>query len=743
MSGSPGLITGVRRRGVRRLAMLLGAVALAMAVAAVLVVMRGRATRPPVALPAVPLPLVRQPGSSRPLGINISAPLDWEGAQLYADVIRQSRDVTQAAGSGPVPVDADGWPQATDFKVGLWGDAPAMHGTYALSFSGQAAGVVANGATVSGLAYARNQNRSTARVVVTEPGSSTMQLVFSGARRAPGGAPGLTHIKLMRPVSPGASESYPPTALFHRPLVTLVRKFQVVRFMDYLATNSNQQVAWSDRPRPGWMSFDRYVDQAGYGWQGIGGCLEHVVLFANQAGRDAWINIPARANADYVLKVAQLFRYGSDGTEPYLSPQKSPVYPPLDPGLKVYVEYSNEVWNFGGVFTQTAWNRSQSEAEVAAGHSPLNYDDDVDRPWGARRVAKRIAEISLTFRHVFGDAAMMTRVRPVYATWLYGSDQTIAQGLKWLHGYAGNGDGDFVPSADWLHPVTGERLPPRPVGYYLYGAGGSAYYSPASPESESDPAGLDLNTLWTAGDMNEITWRDRALLKDAFRTAAFGLRRIAYEGGPDLPGGDAVMKRKAVMAWRGTDGLPDNMTDSVLRHHDVWSQLGGDLLVYFTAVHGHEWGFASVAKVRGGDVSDLASPKLVAVDELGATPSAAAAIGAPLPGAVPGAAAAFSSAPYAPPDPLASGSRGYDASRPGRRWAGYVYRAGEMAHRTATLRIAPGSGTVGAYWDGALVGTRAVEPTVSFDLGRVEPGLHGLIVRAVTGSFSLVGSSVE
>ena len=65
---------------------------------------------------------------------------------------------------------------------------------------------------------------------------------------------------------------------------------------------------------------------------------EDCIELANEAHKDMWINIPALATTDYVQQLAQL------------------IHTKLDPGLKVYVEYSNETWNwafgeFGQVLT--------------------------------------------------------------------------------------------------------------------------------------------------------------------------------------------------------------------------------------------------------------------------------------------------------------------------------------------------------------------------------------------------------
>jgi hypothetical protein len=139
----------------------------------------------------------------------------------------------------------------------------------------------------------------------------------------------------MRPLKPGSSKSYPPTALFNDPIKALVSKFSVIRFMDFLSTNANQQKTWSDRPLPSWPSFNRYSSAKSatntnkFGWQGIGGPLEHAVMLANETEKDAWINIPVLADDNYITNVARLIVFGSDGVTPYTSLQKNPIYPPL------------------------------------------------------------------------------------------------------------------------------------------------------------------------------------------------------------------------------------------------------------------------------------------------------------------------------------------------------------------------------------------------------------------------------
>ncbi|MDH4285130.1 MAG: hypothetical protein OEV35_07410, partial [Gallionellaceae bacterium] len=472
------------------------------------------------------------------MGINIASPLDWEEDRLYADVIRMSRDFK--AGADPnsrnlAAVDEEGWPVA-DFSFYVWAGIGKMHGTYTLSFKGQAR-VLANPGGNIPLSYDAASNTSSGKIRYTNSSPGALALIFTGTKRnnASASESGVTAIRLMRPLAPGASTSYPQTTLFNEPIKAIISKFSVIRFMDFLATNANQQKTWHERPLPSAPSFQRKVRLSGYGWQGSGGALEHAILLANETGKDAWINIPVLADDDFVLKVARMIAFGSDGINPYVSRQKNPVYPPLNPDLRVYVEYSNELWNSAGAFTQFHDNcqAASDELVAAAGNTPLNWDgiwnsvayhqnggNNSSWKWSmcSRRSAKRTVEISTIFRKVFGDAAMMTRVRPVMMSQLTYSSGMLFEETKMLFNYYNHMAGDFAGAP-----------PAHPPSYYIYGAGGSGYYNPAKPLSNITSVDLLFNDaeMQAAGFAPELQ-------ADAHYTAALGVKRIAYEGGPNL-----------------------------------------------------------------------------------------------------------------------------------------------------------------------------------------------------------------
>ena len=90
-------------------------------------------------------------------------------------------------------------------------------------------------------------------------------------------------------------------------------------------TNNSTLVNWSDR------------NPKDFHTQGelIGVSYEWMIDLCNKLKKDIWICVPHSATDDYLIQMAQLFRDN------------------LDPDLTIYLEYSNEVWNWQ--FQQAHW----------------------------------------------------------------------------------------------------------------------------------------------------------------------------------------------------------------------------------------------------------------------------------------------------------------------------------------------------------------------------------------------------
>ena len=137
--------------------------------------------------------------------------------------------------------------------------------------------------------------------------------------------------------------------------------YTVLRFMDWVPTNKSSVVNWSQRTLP--TSQDqtaRFKDEPGV-------AIEWMIDLCNRVGADMWFCMPHAANDDYHKQLATL------------------VHNHLKPSLKIYVEYSNEVWNF------SVQKNYASEQGQKLGISTQEY------------VGHRSAQMWQTFKDVFGD----------------------------------------------------------------------------------------------------------------------------------------------------------------------------------------------------------------------------------------------------------------------------------------------------------------------------------------------------
>lgn len=528
-----------------------------------------------------------------------------------------------------------------------------------------------------------------------------------------------------------------------------------------------RHVGWG-RPLPTWNNFQNNIpanfsaaessaeNGASFGWQGMGGPLEHIVLFANELNDegypvDVWVHLPHQADDDYITKMAQLFAFGSDGAMPYTSPQAHPVYPPLNPNAHIYVEYSNEVW-LGG-FTQQAWVDAHALADGV-----LDFDRDT-RPWDAtynydrdnfdytrryRHVARQIVKASNAFRAAFGDAAMAAgRVRPVIMGQLGWWAISNSPALKFIHDYYGNGDGIAHVAA------------PHPVSWYVWGTGGAPYLAPSDTTS--------VTGMLTTGGMTTTSLRS-AIMDQARMATVFGVKLVAYEGGPELPGLNASEAEARLSA---AANMSATMKDRMMALHNQWSAVGGDLWTYFQSASGGnapcDWSFAG--EVAGHsvyrDVADdlwLSSPKLDAVTELAATAPVLPSIGDsgfPTPAYAINSAAAVNvpgdgTAMFWPDNTYTqtgSGNGARSLNPALRQLAGYAFLVQSAGTRTVSITLSGVAAGAKAllYWNGAPVGatTAGASGTFTFPGVAVRAGLNGLLVNGNGGAFTVESLSVQ
>lgn len=177
-----------------------------------------------------------------------------------------------------------------------------------------------------------------------------------------------------------------------------------IRCMDWGVTNASPLQDWSDRRLPS------HIFQTGVlnprapangfaGSRSTGVAYEFMVALCNAANKDLWICVPHLATDDFVTKLAQLIRYGSDGVNPYTSPQANPIFAPLNSNLRVWLEYSNEIWSSGNSFPQGNWAQDQANA---LGISKGRFN------------GRRFCDVWRVFGNAFNNTARLVRVAAVF-----------------------------------------------------------------------------------------------------------------------------------------------------------------------------------------------------------------------------------------------------------------------------------------------------------------------------------------
>ncbi len=99
----------------------------------------------------------------------------------------------------------------------------------------------------------------------------------------------------------------------------------------------------------------------------------------------------------------------------------------------------------------------------------------------------------------------------------------------------------------------------------------------------------------------------------------YGVKHIAYEGGPSL---DYYTQANAQKI-----NADSRMHDLIVKSHDLWSNMGGDLLVYYEITGAAQWQFTP-------DINTTNTPKLNGLEQLQNQRRAPVTLGATLPGSI-------------------------------------------------------------------------------------------------------------
>ncbi|NDD31085.1 MAG: hypothetical protein EB084_22750 [Proteobacteria bacterium] len=466
---------------------------------------------------------------ARPLGVNLEFVRDWSRSQAFVDVIKSSRrfGTVSRFWDTPCAVDANGWP-TTDFGVTVFTDVPNAAGTYLLSFNGRAqVGCYDTQNLVRNPQYNAATDTTTAEVVV---GKNPMAGRGDGlSLRFTGTTNGCRNIRLLRP-----GYALDTRELYSDAFIRRLAPFTVLRTMQMQSTVDSPLKTWSDRVLP---SEAQQTTNRGV-------ALEYLAQLANRTQKDLWICVPDQADDTYVRNMATLLK----GT--------------LNSNRVIYLEWSNEVWN--GMYQEAQRNMTAARTEGQAGPCPLNDFGSTTNQgyWAWRRVARRSIEIGAIFKQVFGtDASRVRLVLPHQTENTY----MLFHQLLFVSRYYG------APSQ------------------YFYGVAGAPYFG-IDPANRNETnlsvdrvialCGLSLDRIIATRLGFDPTFQgvlDWNRLPTQLSLARFyGLRSLAYEGGPDT----AVSGPESLASKIAANRDP-RMADMVARYLNTWFSNGNDLFCYF------------------------------------------------------------------------------------------------------------------------------------------------------------------
>lgn len=523
-------------------------------------------------LPAPPEPA--QPVKI-PLGMNLTGIADYQGGFPFKNLMWGARPwlTKNANGQGPfdtqmadkIPLDDQGYPLQIPYQP-EGADQPQTvftiipnttePGEYVVLYDGE--GTL--GAAMS------------TEVVSSAPGRLVLKLDSSDKTGYEGLAitsstkgNHVRNIRILRLNDENADLAANP---FRDDFLDYCRQWHALRFMDWAVTNNSFEREWSGRKKT-----DFYT-MVGTGGDAIGRhgpppsefrlrfsggvAIEVMIQLANMVKVDPWFCIPHRATREYKLEFARL------------------VKEKLDPSLKVYVEYSNEVWNWQ--FQQAHWmlhNKFAGEAIMATGHNawkngqvPQEFpfddgevarDGGVDHPERTAALFRRCFE---PWEEVFSgtDRQRLVRVIGVQHSWF----DTVQRTVKWVMAHGG---------ADAVSPA----------GYF--GPNNNVY-------KRWEEAGASLTADQVIADMVDMVEKDSAPWTRQIGALAreHKLRYIVYEGGQHIQSkGQAELPY--LPALKEAQFHP-GMIGLYRRLFAVHQEVGCDLFMAFSSIskQGSRWG---------------------------------------------------------------------------------------------------------------------------------------------------------
>jgi hypothetical protein len=525
-----------------------------------------------------PTPTPEPASGTGSIGTNLTSISDYSPQKPFVDAFKSSRYwitsdspnyIFNTNEADKLSLDSNGWvtrlPSASEgvkyTSVGtlMYREVPRGYesGQYVVLYDGQ-------GTLNYGLDATKDTSASTAGRDVINVNATDRGIWLEITATDPSGTG--DYIRNIR-VVPVASESNYSSQEFNPTFLDKVNNYSTFRFMDWMETNNSKQKEWSDRPTP---------NQPTYSTKGVS--VEVMVDLANQTDSDAWFTMPHQASDDYMRNFAT---YVKDN---------------LEPGRKVYIEYSNEVWNGG--FEQSDWALQQGKNQGIAGGNDIAQKIN----W----FSKRTTEMTQIWDSVFGsDKERVIGVMAAQAANLGVAQKALE--YEWASS----------PQSNEAYGIDALAIAP----YFGYYTGDSQYASQLESWTYEADGGLGklFDEITKGGVLSggpeggalqqSYQWMEQ----HAQLATSEGLQLIAYEGGQHLVGLGDVKNNSRVTQLFIEANRDSRMGDIYRQYFQKWFDLGGGTFAHFADI-GTPTKFGSWGALE--DVSQSSSPKHDAIMDM-------------------------------------------------------------------------------------------------------------------------------
>jgi hypothetical protein len=485
------------------------------------------------------------------VGTNIGGVVDWGSHWIFTDMFKRMRpwtsrnaDYSGAWDSGlgyTAPLDENGWPTHLPFDPGTGDPMQMLHttvvlppdidGDFTLTWRGQGhIELIWSGGRQT--LQTTDTGPHTFSFAVDDPAQGVFIEFLQSAAA--------DHLRDFHLALPGFADTF-GTQVFHPLFLERLGSYGNLRFMDWGRTNASYLSSWEQRPTP------TDYTQA----QGVGVALEYMALLSNTLGQEPWICIPHTADDDYVRQCARLLR------------------DTVDPGMRIYVEYSNETWNTAGPFSQTTYVQDQGEALALSTNR-----------WEAGQFycALRSVEIWEIFLEEFADNSRVVKVMASHSANIY----TTQLRVNALNNPAWNPN-RVMPDAIAIAPYFGLVYTPENLG--------GTY-----------PTVDELVTTVSQAEIEQVRAhvRDHRLLADQQ-----GAELICYEGGQHFVGAAGAENDTTLTNLLIAANRDPRMYDRYVEYLDMLQEEGVSLFSNFSFVDTpSKWGSWGVLEYQDQPIEE-------------------------------------------------------------------------------------------------------------------------------------------